>query len=187
MEVLLDRMRREVERSRSGMGHTQLGTITSYDPGNHAVKVMLQPDGIESGWMPLGSPMVGNGWGVFLAPSIGDQVIVEYQEAGREAPFATLRLYDNNNRPLAVQSGEMWLVHKSGSYVKLTNDGKIALNAATEIDVGNLGNALHTLVTDAFESLFNNHVHTNGNGGANTGAPTMPMTSAHLTAFTKAN
>ena len=187
IDVLIDRMRREAERQQQNVGKTKIGTVTSYDPNNYAIKALLQPEEIETGWIPLGSPLVGNGWGVFLPPSSGDQVIISFQENGHEVPLATLRLYDDKNRPLVVPSGEMWLVHKSGSYIKLTNDGKISFNASAEIDAGNLGSTLHTLVTDAFMALYNDHEHTNGNDGANTGPPTSPMTTAHFTSVLKAN
>ena len=187
MDVLIDRMRREAERAQSNRGKTKNGLVTSYDPNSYAIKAFIPVDGYETGWMPLGSPMIGNGWGVFLAPSPNDQVVIEFQEDSHEVPIATLRLYDNKNRPLAAPSGEMWFVHLSGSYIKLTNDGKISFNAATEIDAGNLGSALHTLVTDAFMSLFNNHTHSNGNNGANTGAPLTQMSAAHFTSVLKAN
>jgi phage baseplate assembly protein gpV len=187
MEALLNRVRLEAERVGRLKGKTRLGTITSYDPANYAVKVMLQPDQTETGFIPLSSPMIGNGWGAFFAPVGGEQVIVEFQEDGHEVPLATLRLFDNKNRPLTVPGSEMWLVHKSGSYLKLTSDGKVALHSAGEIDVGNVSGTFQTLLTDAFLSIFNNHVHTNGNSGANTGMPVTPLTSGAFTAVLKAN
>lgn len=47
-----------------------------------------------------------------------------------------------------------------------------------------LGNGLASLlsfITSAFEAKYNNHVHTNGNGGANTGTPTVPMGASDMT------
>lgn len=49
-----------------------------------------------------------------------------------------------------------------------------------------LGNGLASLVsfiTSVFESKYNTHVHTNGNGGANTGVPTVPMASTDMTSI----
>ena len=99
--------------------------------------------------------------------------------------FVCLRFFNDDYRPLAVPSGELWLVHQSGAYLKLTNDGKVSINAAAEIDIGALGSALHQLVTDAFMALYNGHTHPAGNG--NTGAPNQQMTSSHLTGVLKAN
>jgi uncharacterized protein involved in type VI secretion and phage assembly len=189
MEILLDRMRREAARQQDNVGKTKLGTVTSYDPNNFAVKVMLQPEGIETGWMPVASPLVGNGWGMFLPPSSGDQVIVSFQENGHEVPLATLRLYDDKNRPLIVPSGEMWLVHETGSYLKLTNDGKVSFNASAEIDAGNLSNAVLTLATSAIMSIYNGHTHEVIAVGSQT-APvqsSQQMTTADFTTVLKAN
>lgn len=56
---------------------------------------------------------------------------------------------------------------------------------APSISLGAAAQSLLSLVTSAFMSLFNNHVHTNGNGGANTGTTTTPMSSAQLTTTIK--
>jgi hypothetical protein len=56
---------------------------------------------------------------------------------------------------------------------------------APSISLGSAAQSLLSLVTSAFMSLFNSHVHTNGNGGANTGTTTTPMTSAQLTTTVK--
>jgi hypothetical protein len=56
---------------------------------------------------------------------------------------------------------------------------------APSISLGAESQSLFSLVTSAFMSLFNSHVHTNGNGGANTGTTTTPMTGAQLTSTIK--
>ncbi len=118
--------------ARAGMAdqsraRTRHGTITSYDPNAHAVKVALQPDGTLTGWLPLKSAWIGNGWGLHLAPSVGDAIEVEFQEANGGAGTAGWRFFNDADRPLPTPSGEAWLVHKSGASVKLTNDGRITL------------------------------------------------------------
>ena len=184
MDAILNAMRREIARSRGG-GHIRLGLVTSYDPGNFAVKVSLQPDNTETGWIAVGSPWVGNEWGMFFAPSIGDQVEVEFQEGGAETPIATMRLFDNQNRPLPVPSCEMWMVHKTGSFIKLTNDGKVAFHSATEIDAGNLGSGLLTLATSAIMAVYNGHTHPVS--GDVTGTPNQQLEVSDFTTVLKAN
>ena len=56
---------------------------------------------------------------------------------------------------------------------------------APSITLGAASQSLLAFVTSAFQSLFNGHVHTNGNGGANTGAPTSSMGAGHLTTTVK--
>ena len=74
--------------------------------------------------------------------------------------------------------------------VNATTATIIASGAATikaaSIALENAGTALKTLVNSAFITLFNAHVHTNGNGGANTGAPTTTAGSGQMTSITQA-
>lgn len=51
------------------------------------------------------------------------------------------------------------------------------------IQLGAAGQSLLKFITSAFQSIYNNHVHSNGNGGANTGIPTSggQMTAAQQT------
>lgn len=65
------------------------------------------------------------------------------------------------------------------------NASSSASVTAPSISLGSSGQSLLSLVTSAFMSLFNSHVHTNGNGGANTGATTTPMGASQLTSTIK--
>jgi phage baseplate assembly protein gpV len=123
MKKLLNVMRLQAMLSQSGQTSTKLGLVTAYNPADHTVKVTLQPEGVETGWIPLGALWVGPGWGMFAAPTLQTLVQVEFQEGCPEAGVAVLRLFNDQARPLAVQAGEFWLVHKLGASFKLTNDG----------------------------------------------------------------
>lgn len=114
---------------------TRLGVISAYDPGQFAVKVKLQPSGVETGWIPLGSPWVGNGWGAFFAPAMGETIEVEFQEGDIDAGVASMRFYSDVDRPLNVPAGEGWLVHASGSALKFHNDGTVELLAGSDLRV----------------------------------------------------
>lgn len=107
---------------------TRIGQVTSYDAPNYCVKVTLQPEGVTTGWLPLLSQWVGNGWGLFTPPTLGDLAEVHFIEGDASEGVAALRFFNDVERPLNVPSGECWLVHKSGAFVKLTNDGKLTLN-----------------------------------------------------------
>lgn len=134
MSDLLNIIRREIERARAQDARTRLGIVTSYDADNYLAKVVIQPEGHETGWLPIAAPYVGNGWGLFAPPSIGDQVEVEYQEDCDQAGFICHRLYNDEDRPIGgVKPGEFFIVHKSGSYVKLKNNGDIEIHAAGNI------------------------------------------------------
>ena len=117
----------EAQRSAGTKSLPRRGIVSAYDPSNYAAKVRIQPEDVETGWLPVGSVWVGNGWGLFCPPALGDEVDVHFQEGGKNAGYISLRFFGNVARPLEVPAGELWLVHSSGSRFKLTNDGKSAL------------------------------------------------------------
>lgn len=118
--------------SRAGQGRTgtKLGIVTAYDPARYAIKVKYPPDDVESGWIPLGALMVGNGYGILAPPAINDQVKVEFQDGALDAGVAGLTLFNDVEVPPKVPSGEIWVLHKSGAFFKLTNDGKASFSDA---------------------------------------------------------
>jgi hypothetical protein len=183
MDDLMNATRREAERVMAGVAKTQLGLVTSYDPATYAVKVTLMPEGVETGWLPYASLWVGNGWGLYAPPAIGDQVVVDPQEGEGETRLVRAALYSDEDRPLSVPSGEFWLVHRTGAKLRLLNTGEIDIRAAS-ILAGPDGGAVRRLIDERFMALFNAHQHTGPDGI--TSPPTTPMTAAgHMTASLK--
>ncbi len=133
MNGLTNLMRREAARVDSRKAVPCYGIVTSYDPNTYSAKVRLQPSDQETGFLPIHSPWSGNGWGMFAPPSPGDVVEVNFQEDGKNAGMIGLRQYGNQFRPLAVPSGEFWLVDARGNSFKFTG-GKVTVNGSTEID-----------------------------------------------------
>jgi len=106
--------------------------------------------------------------------------------------------------PLPVSSGEFWLVHKTGSFLKLTNDGKVSINGNAEIDItapiinigsttgssavsiGDLVSALTGVMNDVAISVYNSHTHNQAGGGI-TAVPNQLLDSTALTQNLKAN
>ena len=210
MQGQMNVMRREALRAVSGITPPLRGIVSAYDPAHYTAKVRLQPNNEETGWLPVATPWSGNGWGMFCPPTPGDEVDVNFQEGKVEAGFVCLRFYGDKDRPLPVPSGEFWLVHNSGAFFKLTNDGKVTLNSTVEIDatapvasikattsvnvtapqihLGGEGDTLHKLVTDAMVTLFNSHTH----GGimpraGNTAIPNQLMGLSHITSVVSAD
>lgn len=198
MMQLANAMRAHAAMAMQERAAPRLAKVTSYDPVNYCVKVTLQPEGTETGWIPVLSPWIGNGWGLFCPPTPGDMVEIQFQEDSINAGFACLRFFTDANRPLTVQSGEFWLVHKAGAFFKFTNDGKALINSAVEIDatapvinitatasvtiqapsiiLKNAGSALKKLCTDLFMTLYNGHTHTSAAAGSQTSSPTQQAT-----------
>jgi hypothetical protein len=104
-----------IERYMASRYSERHGLVTSYDPERYLAKVTFQPEGQESGWLPIETGHIGNGFGVAVGlqpgdgKSSGDQVIVRYQEGDFESGKIVQRVHSDNDRPPQVQSGEIVL------------------------------------------------------------------------------
>lgn len=196
---LLNMIRLQSTIANNARTMTDLGIVTGYDSQNYLVTVEIYPEdeasntpALNTGWIPLFSPWIGNGWGLFLPPNIGDIIEVHYQSGSLQNAYAALRSYNYGALPMNVSSGEFWLVHQTGSIIKLTNDGKITINANVELDLiapvvnitspeVNLGNGtLSAVLNEAAAAAYNSHTHTGSFSGP-TSTPTPQLTSADQT------
>jgi uncharacterized protein involved in type VI secretion and phage assembly len=140
----------------------RFGTVTSVDAETATAKVTLQPEGVLTGWLPVLSPWVGSGWGLYCPPSPGDQVLVVAQEGDSEHGIIIGRAFSNTQIPPAAPVGEFWLVHKSGSFIKLQNDGTIQVRGDLHVagDVYDRQGSLSRL-----RSHYDGHTHVDSRGG----------------------
>ena len=120
-------MRHAAEQAASRTTHMRLGTRTSYDPTSYAVKVLIQPDNVETGFIPLVPQWCGNGWGFFAPPPQGAQVAVQFEMGYRDNGVCLGAIASDVDRPLPVPEGEAWWQHQSGAFVKMTNAGALML------------------------------------------------------------
>jgi phage baseplate assembly protein V len=130
VQQLINAMRGVAAAQVGSIGQPRFGTVTSVDPTNHTAKVMLHPDEILTGWLPVMSSFAGNGWGISCAPSPGNQVMVLPQDGDGEHGVIAGVVYSDQHRPPGGASGELWITHASGSRIKLTNDGKVSIHDA---------------------------------------------------------
>lgn len=136
MEGFNNAVRAQAARQAQLIADSRMGIVTSYDPAQYACKVQIMPEGAfpsegesgESGWIPVQTIWSGPGWGVYCPPTVGDQVFVAHAEGDAGSGQIIGRVYDASHLPLAVQSGEFWMVHASGAFFKFTNDGNVSLN-----------------------------------------------------------
>lgn len=137
MERFLNALKAQSAAQDRATAQPRFALVTSVDPSRPAVRVSLQPEGVITGWLPVLSPWIGAGWGLSCPPSPGDQVLVLAQEGDAEHGIVIGRAWSDTARTPGAPSGEMWLVHQSGSFIKLGNDGAIRLQGDTYI-TGNL-------------------------------------------------
>lgn len=130
---MIEMIKRVVADMLNLQAKTQYGTITAYNPNDYTVKVMLQPEGVETGWIPLASSWTGKNMGAVFGPMIGTDCRVDYVGGVAEAAMAGGRFFNANFLPPIVQSGQGAIVDGAGSFVKLNNDGTITLSANASI------------------------------------------------------
>jgi phage baseplate assembly protein gpV len=141
INALTNVMRQQAQMAGNDSSLSRIGTISSYDAASHAVKVLIQPEGTESNWMPLGAIGIGNGWGVAIGPQLGDQVHVLFEHGDFEAGTIVARVFSTVQAAPPVPSGEIWALHESGSFAKLVNSGDVDINAAANCNITVTGNA----------------------------------------------
>jgi hypothetical protein len=90
------------------------------------------------------------------------------QEGDIEQGVIVGRAFSVNQMPPNAPAGEFWLVHKTGSFLKLCNDGTIQIRGDLHVqgDVYDRTGALSTL-----RAAYNRHTHTVPSGMA-TSQPT---------------
>jgi phage baseplate assembly protein gpV len=146
-----------------GWAQPRLAVVSSVDAATYTARVTIQPEGVLSGWLPIASPWIGAGWGLACPPNLGDQVLILCQEGESEHGIIVGRIWSNTVAPPGAPVGELWLIHQSGSYIKLHNDGSIESKAPQWTHNGDLhvtGN-----VFDSYNSLadlrthYNEHAH----------------------------
>ena len=143
---LANHMRLQAAMNAGTLGRPKHGLVTSYDLNNYLVKVQIQPENFETGWIPICTLMAGNGFGIYFGPSQNDQAVVLFQDGDWDSGFCIGFLPSDVDQPPSVPSGEIHVVHKAGSSLIFTNDGKVALSTASDLNVTVAG-ALNATVT----------------------------------------
>lgn len=138
MDRFLNLIKAQAARMDQSSAQPRLGIVSSVDPSAFTVRVTIQPEGVLSGWLPVATPWVGAGWGLACPPSPGDQVLVLWQEGDAEHGIVIGRLWSSQAPAPGAPCGELWLFHKTGSFIKLLNDGSIASGGATWTHRGDL-------------------------------------------------
>lgn len=141
-DAVMDRIVREISRHIAvHIAAPRMATVTSYDP-EHGIKAKISPEGDdpdagipETGFIPLSHGLTGSNWGIYAPPSPGDQVMLLHSEHDHGSAVCIGRINDEKHPAPSVPAAEVWAIHKSGSCLRLTNDGKVLLNGQVELDL----------------------------------------------------
>jgi phage baseplate assembly protein gpV len=129
MEGLLNIIRREAEITGQSAARTRIGLVSSYDPTTYMVKVRLQPEDQETGWLRIMGSGAASGVGVFAPPPIGAQVVVHFQEGSGGSGIVGGTLHSDAQPPAAVPAGEVHIVTASGGVIRINAHGRINITA----------------------------------------------------------
>jgi len=159
-------------------GAARFGLVSSFDPVAYAARVLIQPENVLSGWLPVLSAWVGGGWGLAAPLTPGAQVLVLAQEGDAEQGVVLGAVWSAVDKAPGAPAGELWLQHQSGSFLKLHNDGTIALRAPIVNIIGNLlvsgdvsdQNGAHGTL-GALRAAHDQHTH--AASGGETGLPSV--------------
>ena len=69
MDRFLNAVKSQAGALAHGLGQPRFGIVTSVDPQNATARVLIQPEAVLSGWLPVLSPWIGSGWGMSCPPS----------------------------------------------------------------------------------------------------------------------
>ena len=191
--MLLNQIQSAINRFQANVGYVRLGIVSSSNPANATIKAKIQPEDVETGFIPYATPWIG--W--FAPPTPGDQVVLLFQEGDKNVPFGAFLLYGTWNNaipPAGVVAGEAILYHSSGSFIKLQNNGTLFINGDTAIDVtaplteiSDGGTTDFLTLFTALKTYIDSHTHTGvTTGGGVSGAPSTPLPSSAATTTLKA-
>ncbi len=168
MDEFFDKLNLKSARAGPTLAQPRMGIVASSDANTATAKVLLQPEGVLTGWLPVLTQWSGSGWGMSCPPSPGDQVLVIPQEGDAQHGLIVGRLFSNLVRPPIADPGEITLTHQSGCSIRLLNSGIVTIQGDLHVsgDVYDGHGPLSKLRND-----YNIHIHQISNG-QNTSTPT---------------
>lgn len=162
---MIDRLLNAVKQHAAGLdrgyGQPRFGIVASVDPATYTARVLLQPERVLSGWLPVLSQWIGSGWGLVALPAPGDQVLVLTQEGDAEHGIVVGRAFSDAQPPPQALVGELWLVHGSGSFIKLANDGTVQVRGDLHVD-GDVYDRKGSM--DRLRQHYDAHTHVDSRG-----------------------
>ena len=150
MNQMANAIRRMAAQQDAGLGQNRFGTVQSVDPVLHLAKVLLQPEEVLTGWLPIVTTTAGAGWGITAALTAGQQVFVAADSGDGQHGVILGAVHSSAAMPgvaysnttetgdgTPAQPGEILLRHASGACLRLCADGTVYIQGDVNIR-GNL-------------------------------------------------
>lgn len=160
-DAVLNIVHREVMRVLAAAPRRIACTVDGYNPQDHTVRVVTQPDGTLSGWVQIQAAQIG----MMVAPSANDPGWLEFHEGDGDAPiFVGSSHNDLKPPPAQIEAGEFYYKSPFGQMFYVKADGSITSTdkAGTVIEADGAGNAT---VTATVAVTVNAPAINLGNGG----------------------
>ncbi len=169
MDALRNAARRDAEQIVASMAQSRHGIVESVDPTQGAVRVMLQPEGILTGWMPDCSLAHYSGGIGFVMPlTKGDQVSIGFLHGDADHPHVLGRVPSNADKPPVspvtgqpVQPGEVGVflpggafLHGIGGVWHIKGDLIVDGNVSSTMNVSDVHGSL-----DRLRGAYDSHDH----------------------------
>lgn len=150
MNALTEAMRYHAAALDATRPQPRFGTVQSVDPTHHLAKVLVQPDSVLSGWLPILAMGAGSGWGVVCPPAIGAQVLLVPLDGDHENLAVLPGAWSIASMPPApailpgggaapVRPGELAFVSSSGTYIRLNQDGSLTIVSNSNVTIQSAG------------------------------------------------
>lgn len=177
MARLMEALTQQAGARSDTMGRIAMGTVQSYNPAAHTARVIFQPDGVLSGWLPVATMNAGNGWSIQSGLAPGTQVVVAPHEGDPDSGVILGALHSTLALPPKVASApspsshppttnvaatETLMVHPSGSVFRMCDDGSVFIKATVNIqgDLHVLGDVFDKHGSlDRLRGNYNTHAH----------------------------
>ena len=99
-ERLRNALRRDTAAAIGAIAQPRHALVQSVDPNTHSVRLLIQPEGLLTGWVPDASAFAtGGGYGVVSPLSPGDQVVVVHAHGDADEPVIVGRLFSTVDMP----------------------------------------------------------------------------------------
>ena len=167
----------EAVASIGGQSRWAIVTSSRSTDTGYQVKVQIQPEDVQTSWLPVLSPMVGSGWGLVCPPSPGQQVLITPYEGNGGHYAVTGMSFSNAAMPPQpggnpVAPGEAAIVNANGSYLHIRNDGTVAINASTDVFINASNKVVMEVGTSAVITISESSVE------VSVGATTLTVSSS---------
>ncbi len=165
----------------AAQGQPRWGIVDTVKPDGSEAKVMLQPEDVLTGWLPIVSPWIGPSWGLHCPLVAGNMVVVVADTGQAEHGMilgAAWNLEDPPPQaPAAIGgkaspavAGEMLAVGKAGNVFRLCADGTLYMRGDLHVE-GDVYDRHGSL--DRLRGHYDQHTHPDPQSGE-TGTTSAP-------------